>query len=134
MNKKGFTIIEVLAVVVIITILGSIGVVSVNGILQSSRENSLNLQYKSIETTAKTYCKKHMLDEITPSTMCQESGKNCCTKVPNAGEACYIVLGDLINDKLIEPVKDPKNGGFISESTLIKIEFRNNQYVAEINK
>ena len=45
-----------------------------------------------------------------------------------------IRLGDLIEEKLIDPVKDPKNGGFISEETLIKIEYRNNQFVTEINK
>lgn len=134
MNKSGFTIIEVLAVVVIIGILGSIGVVSINGVLNSSRENSLKLQYESIEETALAYCKKHMFDEIVPSSLCLNSGKECCTSVPSEGNSCYIVLGDLIGDDLISPVKDPKNGGFISESTLIKLGFRNNQFVAEINK
>ena len=43
-------------------------------------------------------------------------------------------IADLIEEKLIDPVKDPKNGGFISEETLIKIEYRNNQFVTEINK
>lgn len=133
-NKKGFTIIEVLAVIVIISILGTIGVISVNGVIKSSKENSLNLQYESIEETAKSYCNKHMFDEIEPNSLCLESGKDCCTKVPSQGESCYIVLNDLINDKLIEEVKDPKNGGYISEALLIKLEFRNNQFVAEINK
>ena len=33
MNKKGFTIIELLAVIVILAIIGGIGVVSINGIV-----------------------------------------------------------------------------------------------------
>ena len=134
MNKKGFTLIELLAVIVILAIIGGIGVVSINGIVNKSKENSLKLQYESIEKTTKTYCQKHLLDEIEPSDICKATGKNCCTKVPGENEVCYIVLGDLIEEKLIDPVKDPKNGGFISEETLIKIEYRNNQFVTEINK
>lgn len=134
MNRKGFTIIELLAVIVILAIIGGIGIVSFNGAVNKSKENSLKLQYESIEKTAKTYCQKHLLDEITPSETCTNTGKNCCTKVPGENEVCYIVLGDLIEENLIEPVKDTKNGGYISEETLIKIEYRNNQFVTEINK
>lgn len=132
--KKGFTIVELLAVIVIITILGSVGVITVNNVIKASRENSLNLQYESIEKTAKAYCQKHMLEEITPSSICKETTENCCTKVPGEEETCYIVLSDLIKDELTDPVKDPKNGGFINEKTLIKLEFRNNQFIAEVSK
>lgn len=134
MNEKAFTLVELLAVIVIITLLGGIGVVSVNNVMNSSKENSLKMQYESIDATAKIYCQKHMLDEIEPSNICKETGFDCCTKIPGENESCYIVLADLISDELIEPVKDPKNGGFISEATLIKLEYRNNQFVTEINK
>lgn len=134
MNKKGFTIVELLAVIIVLGIIGGIGVVSVNNIVQTSREKSLKLQYESIEKTAKAYCQKHMLDEIEPSSLCTETGKNCCTKMPNEEEECYIVLGDLIEEKLIDPVKDPKNGGYINEQLLIKLTYKNNQFSALINK
>ena len=65
-----------------------------------------------------------------------QSGKNCCTKIPGINEdgnseVCYITLNDLIEENLIENVKDPKNGGYISTDTLIKITYENNQFVIQ---
>ena len=131
MNKKGYTIVELLAVIVVLAILSGIGVISVNNFINSSKEKSLKLQYESIEAAAKSFCSKHLLDEITPSESCMQSGKNCCTKVPGASETCYITLNDLIEESLIENVKDPKNGGYISTETLIEITYENNQFITK---
>ena len=136
MNKKGYTIVELLAVIVVLAILSGIGVITVNNFINASKEKSLNLQYESIEKAAKSFCSKHLLNEITPSESCMQSGKNCCTKVPGLkedgqSETCYITLNDLIEDNLIDNVKDPKNGGYIKVDTLIEITYENNQFITK---
>ena len=136
MNKKGYTMVELLAVIIVLAILSGVGVITVNNFINASKEKSLKLQYESIEAAAKSFCSKHLLDEFTPSESCKQSGKNCCTKVPGLtetgeSETCYITLDNLIEENLIGNLKDPKNGGYITTSTLIKITYQNNQFVTE---
>ena len=130
--NKGFTIVELLAVIIILAIIGTVGTVTVNNYINTSRTKSLNMQYESIEKAAQSYASKHVFDEITPSSTCELVSDNCCSKMPGDGEECYITLADLINDKLIEELKDPKNGGKISNSTLIKIRYTSNQFVIDV--
>mgnify|MGYP000158800018 FL=1 len=131
MNNKGYTLVELLAVIVILALLAGIGVASINNSIKASREKSLELQYETIESTAKSFCQKHLLDEFEPSTTCELKSENCCSKVPSEGEVCYIVLEDLITEGLTEELKDPKNGGYINGQTLIEITYRNNQFVTK---
>lgn len=131
MNNKGYTLVELLAVIVILALLAGIGVASINNSIKVSREKSLELQYETIESTAKSFCQKHLLDEFEPSTTCKLKSENCCSKVPSEGEVCYIVLEDLITEGLTEELKDPKNGGYINGQTLIEITYRNNQFVTK---
>jgi len=130
--NKGFTIVELLAVIVILAILGTIGTISVNSYISASRNKSLEMQYDRIGKAAEAYSSKHIFDEIVVSSTCSLASNNCCTKMPSDGEECYITLSDLINEKFIDEVKDPKNGGLISSSTLIKIRYVNNQFVTEV--
>lgn len=131
MNNNGYTLVELLAVIVILALLAGIGVASINNSIKASREKSLELQYETIESTAKSFCQKHLLDEFEPSTTCKLKSENCCSKVPSEGEVCYIVLEDLITEGLTEELKDPKNGGYINGQTLIEITYRNNQFVTK---
>jgi len=130
--NKGFTLVELLAVIVILTIIGTVGTATINNYINTSRAKSLDMQYESIEKAAQSYASKHVFDEITPSSTCSLVSDNCCTKMPVDGEECYIALADLINDKLIDELKDPKNGGKISNSTLIKIRYTSNQFVIDV--
>ena len=127
--NKGYTLVELLAVITILAILAGVGIVSVNNSIKASRDKSLELQYETIEETAESFCQKHLLDEITPSSTCALKSENCCTKVPSEGEICYIVLEDLITEGLTEELKDPKHGGYIDNQTLIEITYRNNQFI-----
>ena len=69
MNNKGYTLVELLAVIVILALLAGIGVASINNSIKASREKSLELQYETIESTAKSFCQKHLLDS-TRQTHC----------------------------------------------------------------
>ena len=48
MNNKGYTLVELLAVIVILALLAGIGVASINNSIKASREKSLELQYETI--------------------------------------------------------------------------------------
>ena len=130
--NKGFTIVELLAVIIVLAILGTIGVARVNNYINVSRSKALEMQYDSIVKAAESYASKHILDEITVSSTCSLASSNCCVKMPSNDEECYVTLSDLINEKLIEEVKNPKSGGLIPGSTLIKIRYVSNQFVAEV--
>lgn len=55
MNKKGITLIELLAVLVVMGLLATIVFVSVGGILGTSKDNTNSVQNKSIKEAAKMY-------------------------------------------------------------------------------
>ncbi len=129
--NKGYTLVELLAVIVVLGLLAGIGIVSINNSIKASREKSLDLQYETIEATAKSFCQKHLLGEITPSSTCLLKSDSCCKKVPQEGETCYIVLEDLITEGLTNELRDPKNGGFIDGQTLIELSYRNNQFISK---
>ncbi len=59
MNKKGFTLVELLAVIVILGVLLSLVVMSVNTYLKKAKETSLNSLIKSIEETSEIYLSDH---------------------------------------------------------------------------
>ncbi len=58
--KKAFTLIELLAVLVIIALLATITFVAVNSILKNARENTLEEQITKIEQAAQTYLNENI--------------------------------------------------------------------------
>ena len=55
MNKKGFTLMELLATVVILGIISTIGIVSVNKVLEKSHKEYEVKQAKMVTTAAQSY-------------------------------------------------------------------------------
>ena len=53
--NKGYTLVELLAVITILAILAGVGIVSVNNSIKASRDKSLELQYETIEETAESF-------------------------------------------------------------------------------
>lgn len=93
MNKKGFTMVELLAVIVILGVLGTIGVVATNKYLVQSREKS----YKIMSQT---------LYEATMNCMIQ--GK-CAT--PTKTMAVTYTSGKLVELGYIDSMKNPRSSG-----------------------
>ena len=58
--NKGYTLVELLAVITILAILAGVGIVSVNNSIKASRDKSLELQYETIEETAESFCQKQL--------------------------------------------------------------------------
>ena len=63
-KNKGFTLVELLAVIVILAIVSLIAVPSVNGLLRKSRTNMFCKKVESIEAAAKYYAQDYA-DKLT---------------------------------------------------------------------
>ena len=115
MNKKGFALIELLAVFAILAILLTIVVASVTNIISSSKDNLHDQQANQIENAARMWY--------------LESGKDLAD-----GESCKISVSDIVSKGYIEgnDVIDPKT----SESMIgyVEIKFKNNQYTYTYNE
>lgn len=68
-KNKGFTLVELLAVIVILAIVSLIAVPSVNGLLRKSRTNMFCKKVESIEAAAKYYAQDNLSDLATDSKM-----------------------------------------------------------------
>ena len=116
MNKKGFTLVELIAVIVIIGILGSVAVISVSSLMNKFREDYYKKLEKSVESAAREYVSDHnsvkynggnftVQNLITNSYISEvkDYKKNNCTgriifnKVNNVYNVCLKCSGDNYN-------------------------------------
>ncbi len=73
MKQRGFTLIELVMVILVLGVIALITVPTVNSIIKDSKEKSYNNQIKTITNTARTYMAKHDLElpeQIAGSSKC----------------------------------------------------------------
>ncbi len=92
MNNKGFTLIELIMVILVLGIIALITVPTVNSIIRNSKEKSYNNQIKLIEDTARTYMSNHSLE--LPS---QSVGSSTCVNVEQLKKDGLLSNDDIIN-------------------------------------
>ena len=101
MNKKGFTLVEVLSVIILLGLLMSLAGVGVIRAQTKAREKTLATKVKNIENAAVLYGQNHR-NEFDTSTSC-EYCKDNNSDLPN----CYcfnkiININELVNEGLIK--------------------------------
>jgi len=102
MNKKGFTLVEVLAAVVILGVISMIGVVSVNQYLKRTKD----VVYVDFEKNMISATKNYFI-------------KNS-NKIPSLGESIKIDLDLLISEDFSSSLKDPdESGSFCSGYVMV---------------
>jgi prepilin-type N-terminal cleavage/methylation domain-containing protein len=107
MNKKGFTLVELLAVIVILGVLLSLVVMSVNTYLKKAKETSLNSLIKSIEETSEIYLSDHSSEYPQLNVV---------------GSSFTFELEELVDNNYIKkPVIDDVKGENIPLTTLINV-------------
>ena len=113
-NKKGFTLVEVLVVIVIIALLGGIGVVGYQTFFKTGEERYFDSVESNVLLAANDYFTDHR------------------DQLPTGNEVIEIGLNDLVVDKYVEPIKDSQ--GNVCDLTNAKIyAYReNNKYVYEM--
>ena len=96
-GKKGFTLIEIIAAVIIIGVLALIVVPSVSNYIFNSRNTAYNAHEVSMEEAAKS-----MTVEVI-------NGKDNFN-LPRSGNFTNVTLKELINKELIKSIQDPQSG------------------------
>jgi len=117
MNKRAFTLIELLAVVVIIAIIATIGIYSVTKIINKSRLNSLKDTALGIRKAAGLYVASHP-DVVFPKDLDLTPG-NDSFSIPRGAEASLMDLG-----------KDPWGKDYVK--IIAKMSKVNNKVLIEV--
>lgn len=104
MNKKGFTLVELLAVIVILALLALLTSTAVTKLVKDSKNDLSEIQMKSIKSAAESW------------------GAENLSKLPDVGECKYLTLQDLKNSGLLDSnIIDPNTNEEISDNLYIKI-------------
>jgi prepilin-type N-terminal cleavage/methylation domain-containing protein len=123
-NKKGFTLIEILCVIVLIGILSVIATISIVNLSSKSKENLYCAKIELIENIAESYGIKYEL-ELNNSNELYNGYKSLKIKVRTLVDA-----GKLEPDKKNDVI-NPKDNTIMNDIDII-LYLKNNQIKAEI--
>lgn len=100
--KRGFTLVELLAIIVVLAILSGIAVVSISSIIANGR----NKAYEDYEKTLKNGAQNYLIEHFE--------------KMPTIGNNSYIYYEELMtNDASYKSLKDPNGKGDCNDSYII---------------
>ena len=102
MIKKGFTLVELLSVIVIIGVISMIAVGSYSAYIHTAKSTAYEAGENSMEGAAESL----LIDCMTNLT-----GSEACLKysIPDIGKQTKILLTDLVTYQFMEPIQDPEN-------------------------
>jgi type IV pilus assembly protein PilA len=117
MKQKGFTLTELLAVIVILGVTAMIAIPAVTKSLKSYKKNLCDEQVANIKEAARVWGSDHLLE------------------LPEEGETKTITLGDLQDNGYIDKdIKDPRNSNNeISRDITITITKKKKKYTYTVN-
>ncbi len=97
-NNKGFTLVELLATIVIFAIVAGIGTFSITTIIKNSKNKNYELLIKNIKDAAEVYYQECQYGGKEKVTFPQYDGTKCNVfKVPPY-DGYIITLGDMVNN------------------------------------
>ena len=111
-NKRGFSLVELLAVVVILGLLSAIGIVATNTLVDKAKNEKMDSQKNTITLSAQTY---------------MQNNKNLVPKI--IGESSIIKVSDLRMTKyLTEDIKNDKGESCMEKSYVRVYKLSNTEY------
>lgn len=122
MNKKGFTLVEILAVIIVMAVVATIVVTSAYSLVKSNNEEQYNVLISEIEQAVKLYLSDNYENYVVGRESKYLSVKflrdNSCDKI-------YIKLSDLISANLIKEASlvDPRDNNNISKDKYVKVYY-----------
>jgi len=116
MKKRGFTLVEMLGIVVVLGIISTIAIPVIQGSINSNREKMLNVVKKQLIDVSKDW-----------------SAKNVSSLPEENGESVSVTLKDLKESGLLRiDVGNPKTSKVLSNESFITITKRDNNFVYEV--
>ena len=118
MNKRGFTLVELLAVLVILSVISLIAVPAVTKSVKNARENAYNTSITNIKLAMQSWKNDH-------SSM-----------LPKRGEKIYLTIAGLKHESYLEQeLKNPKTDSPFPNDTLLYISNDSSgyHYVVDVN-
>ena len=104
MNKKGFTLVELLGVVMLMSIIATIITIAIDSSIRTSRYNACLAQEKNIIDAAKVYLTDHPENNI---------------------DGAEITIETLKDGGYLEDLKNPMSNQSYSDSTFVKVKYEN---------
>ena len=117
MKKNGFTLIEILAVIIILGVVGLIVMPVVTSSLKESKDELYNVQISNIKEAAKTW-----------------AADNIYTLPTEINKSVIVTLGTLQTEGYIDAgIKNPKtNEEFNVEETCVKVLYNGKKYTYSV--
>lgn len=114
--KKGFTLVELLGVIIILAVIASITVISITNSMKNTKQKLYEQQINNIIDGAKTWASGNVFD------------------LPiNDGEAIYLTLKELKQDGFVEKdITNPLTNKLFNDQLQVKITKVDNNYSYEI--
>lgn len=106
-NKKAFTLVELLAVLVILGILMSIGVGAYSRYQKQSKDEAIEIAENSMKSSAANYF-------INCTTSYGGKNKELCKRYQmpyDRGDVTKVWLRDLISESILDPISNPYQKG-----------------------
>lgn len=116
--KKGFTLVELLGVIVILGIIGVITVPLIISVTNDSKSNASDIQEETIRRAAKNYVQSHV---YTLPEEC-ETTTGCNITIKTLKDNGYLEEKDL---------KDAKTDEVIADDVIVRVSKSNNKYKYE---
>ncbi|MDE6284601.1 MAG: type II secretion system protein [Bacilli bacterium] len=107
MNKKGFTLVELLAVIVILSVIMTIGVTSFGSISKKARQEMVETKLDALETAAQKWGQEH-LSELNAKSGCTITDKK--GKSYTSSNCLTVTAVKLINARAYETNESDNNG------------------------
>lgn len=117
MNKKGFTLVELLGVIIILVIIAGITIPAINASIKTAKQNAYDKQITTLEDAAKRW------------------GASNDAKLPDIGSSSIVIIDfdRLISEGYLkdEPIIDPKTKEELTGCIKISYDIEYNQYKYE---
>jgi len=109
MNKKGFTIVELLAVIVIVSIVGMLALIGYTSYLDHARQKAYDVMARSASNAASEYAMDYLgVKSVTFEKLYEEDYLEYPQDPSDSGKMCRGRV-DIIEESEVKPVSDDEN-------------------------